>query len=90
MNSSLKNNKSENNNNPKLQNNNSTKNNKGNSSNLIQQKIKELNEEIFNFKEERNKINKLKEEYEKLQLKLIEDIQQFNDKKRRVRKISSK
>ena len=48
---------------------------------IIQQKINELNVEIINFKEERNKINKLKEEYEKLQNKLIEDIQQFNDKK---------
>ena len=52
-----------------------------NKEHIIQQKIKELNEEIINFKEERNKINKLKEEYEKLQNKLIEDIQQFNEKK---------
>jgi len=53
---------------------------------IIQQKIKELNEEICNFKEERNKIKKLKEEYEKLQTKLIEDIQEFNDKKEEFEK----
>ena len=53
---------------------------------IIQQKIQELNEEISNFREERNKIQKLKEEYEKLQSKLIEDIQEFNDKKEEFEK----
>lgn len=57
-----------------------------NKQHLIQQKIKELNDEIYNFKEERNKIQKLKEEYEKLQSKLIEDIQEFNDKKEEFEK----
>ena len=48
---------------------------------IIEKKISELNEEIKKFKEERDKINKLKLEYEKLQSKLITDIQQFNEKK---------
>ena len=53
---------------------------------IIQQKIQELNEEICNFKEERNKIQKIKEEYEKLQSKLMEDIQEFNYKKEEFEK----
>ena len=66
--------------------NNNNKISSSNKESIIQQKIKELNEEIINFKEERNKICKLKEEYEKMQLKLIEDIQQFNDKKEEFEK----
>ena len=48
---------------------------------VIQQKIKELNSEIIKFKEERNKIYKLKLEYEKLQTKLINDVKQFTLRK---------
>ena len=59
---------------------------KSNKQYIIQQKIQELNEELYNFKEERNKIKKLKEDYEKLQSKLIEDIQEFNDKKEEFEK----
>ena len=48
---------------------------------LIQAKIKELNEETEKFKEERIKITSLKNEYEKLSKKLKEDIEDFNKKK---------
>lgn len=48
---------------------------------LIGEKIKELNAEIKKFKEERNKVTLLKEEYEKLQTKLLKDIKDFNIKK---------
>ena len=48
---------------------------------LIGEKIKELNDEIKKFKEERNKVTLLKEEYEKLQTKLLKDIKDFNIKK---------
>ena len=53
---------------------------------LIQQKIKELNSEIIKFKEERNKVCKLKLEYEKLQTKLINDVKQFTLKKEEFEK----
>ena len=48
---------------------------------LISDKIKELNEEIKKFKEETNKVTRIKEEYEKLQEKLLKDIKEFNLKK---------
>ena len=48
---------------------------------LINDKIKELNEEIKKFKEETNKVTLIKEEYEKLQDKLLKDIKEFNIKK---------
>ena len=48
---------------------------------LIQKKIKELNSEIIKFREEKAKIIKLKLEYEKIQTKLMNDVQQFNYKK---------
>ena len=53
---------------------------------LIEQKIKELNSEIIKFKEEKNKICKLKIEYEKIQNKLLDDVQQFNLKKQEFEK----
>ena len=55
--------------------------NLNNKEQLIGEKIKELNDEIKKFKEERNKVTLLKEEYEKLQAKLIKDIREFNMKK---------
>ena len=48
---------------------------------LIEVKIKELNNEILKFKEERNKVTLLKEEYEKLHSELLKDIKEFNRKK---------
>ena len=48
---------------------------------LIEEKIKELNNEIQKFKEERNKVTLLKEEYEKLHSELLKDIKEFNIKK---------
>ena len=48
---------------------------------LIHKKIKELNSEIIKFREEKAKIIKLKSEYEKIQTKLMNDVQQFNYKK---------
>ena len=53
---------------------------------LIEEKIKELNLETQKFREERNKINDLKLEYEKLQTKLIEDIDDFVKKKEEFEK----
>lgn len=53
---------------------------------LITQKIKELNMETIKFKEERNKITNLKDEYEKLQKQLIEDIEEFEVKKEEFEK----
>ena len=53
---------------------------------LINEKIKELNDEIAKFKEERNKVTLLKEEYEKLQDKLLKDIKDFNLKKQMSQK----
>ena len=48
---------------------------------IINEKIKELNDEILKFKEETNKVTLLKEEYEKMQAKLIKDIKELNLKK---------
>ena len=48
---------------------------------LVQKKIKELNSEIIKFREEKAKIIKLKSEYEKIQAKLKNDVEQFNIKK---------
>ena len=48
---------------------------------LIMVKIKELNHETQRFKEERKKVMSLKEEYEQLQTKLLQDIEDFNEKK---------
>ena len=53
----------------------------GNKEQLINEKIKELNDEIKKFKEETNKVTLLKEEYEKMQEKLLKDIKEFNLKK---------
>ena len=53
---------------------------------IIEQKIKELNNEIFRFKEEKSKIYKLKGEYEKIQTKLMSDVQQFNTRKEEFEK----
>ena len=53
---------------------------------IIQAKIKELNEETQKFKEERNKITLLKNEYEKLSKKLLNDIEEFNKKKEEFEK----
>ena len=53
---------------------------------IIEAKIKELNEEIEKFKEERNKITLLKNEYEKLSEKLKNDIEEFNIKKEEFEK----
>ena len=61
-------------------------NNNLNNDKLIQQKIKELNSEIIRFKEERNKISKLKLEYEKIQNKLLNDVKQFTIKKEEFEK----
>ena len=54
--------------------------------NIIEAKIKELNEEIEKFKEERNKVTFLKNEYEKLSEKLMNDIEEFNIKKEEFEK----
>lgn len=53
---------------------------------IIQAKIKELNEETEKFKEERIKITSLKNEYEKLSKKLMQDIEEFNKKKEEFEK----
>ena len=53
---------------------------------LIQEKIRELDEETKKFKEERNKITELKNEYEKLSQKLLNDIDEFNLKKEQYEK----
>ena len=53
---------------------------------IIFQKIKELNSETVKFKEERNKITALKYEYEKLQKQLLNDIEDFNNKKNEFEK----
>ena len=54
---------------------------------LILEKIKELDEETKKFKEERNKITELKNEYEKLNKKLLNDIDEFNIKKEKFEKL---
>ena len=48
---------------------------------LINEKLKELDEEIKQFKEEKKKMELIKDEYEKLKVKLLKDIQDFNSKK---------
>ena len=53
---------------------------------LIEEKIKELNQETLKFREERNKVNELKLEYEKLQKKLFNDIDDFLKKKEEFEK----
>ena len=53
---------------------------------IIEEKIKELNVETIKFREERDKVNKLKIEYEKLHEKLLKDIDNFNTKKEKFEK----
>jgi len=53
---------------------------------IIEEKIKELNIETIKFREERDKVNKLKIEYEKLHEKLLKDIDNFNEKKEKFEK----
>ena len=53
---------------------------------IIEEKIKELNLETFKFREERDKIYKLRTEYEKLHEKLLKDINNFNEKKEKFEK----
>lgn len=48
----------------------------------IDQQIKQLNIEIVKFKEERQKVFRLKNEYEKLHYKLQEDLNSFNLRKK--------
>ena len=50
--------------------------------NLINEKIKELNEEIKHFNQERKKMFLIIDEYEKLKMKLLNDINEFNLKKK--------
>ena len=52
-----------------------------NKENLINEKLKELDEEIRQFHEERKKMELIKDEYEKLKIKLLKDIKEFNMKK---------
>ena len=66
--------------------NNINDNYKNNKEQIIEAKIKELNEETIKFREERDKIIKLKQEYEKLHEKLISDIESFNEKKEQFEK----
>ena len=56
--------------------------------NLINEKIKELEEEIKFFHEERQKILKIKDEYEKLKIKLLKDKKELNLKKQIQQKYS--
>ena len=53
---------------------------------IIKAKIKELSEETEKFKEERNKITLLKNEYEKLSKQLMKDIEDFRNKKEEFEK----
>ena len=53
---------------------------------LIKSKIQELSEETEKFKEERNKITILKNEYEKLSKQLMKDIEDFKNKKEEFEK----
>ena len=53
---------------------------------IIEEKIKELNNETIKFREERDKVIKLKKEYEKLHEKLNKDIENFNQKKEEFEK----
>ena len=54
---------------------------KDNKEQIIEERIKELNNETIKFREETDKIIKIKNEYEKLHEKLIKDIDNFNIKK---------
>ena len=55
--------------------------NNNNKEQIIENKIKELNYETIKFREEKDKVIKIKKEYEKLHEKLIKDIEEFNLKK---------
>ena len=59
---------------------------KNNKEQIIEEKIKELNKETIRFREEIEKVIKLKKEYEKLHEKLIQDIDNFNEKKEKFEK----
>ena len=48
---------------------------------IIEEKIKELNNETIKFREERDKVIKLKKEYENLHEQLLKDIESFKEKK---------
>ena len=65
-----------------------TKNNNLNSNKeqIIEEKIKELNAETIKFREEKNKVIKIKKEYEKLHEELMEDIKNFNKRKEEFEK----
>ncbi len=52
-----------------------------NKEHIIEKKIGELNNELIKYKEERAKIDRLKNEYEQLQYELNLDIEEFNSKK---------
>ena len=56
-------------------------NDKNNREQIILDKIKELNSETIKFREEKDKVVKIKNEYEKLHEKLIKDIDDFNKRK---------
>ena len=56
-------------------------NSKNNKELIIEEKIKELNAETIKFREERDKVMKLKTEYEKLHEQLMKDIESFKEKK---------
>ena len=58
-----------------------TNDNKNNKEQIIENKIKELNYETIKFREEKDKVIKIKKEYEKLHEKLIKDIEEFDIKK---------
>ena len=53
---------------------------------LLNQKIKEINKEMVKLKEDRNKVNKLKIEYEKSMSKLNNELYQFTQKKEEFEK----
>ena len=53
---------------------------------ILNKKIKEMNKEIIKLKEEQNKVNKIKIEYEKCMNKLNNDIYQFSQKKEEFEK----
>ena len=56
-------------------------NDKTNREQIILDKIKELNYETMKFREEKDKVIKIKNEYEQLREKLIKDIDDFNKRK---------
>jgi len=53
---------------------------------IIEDKIKELDKEVLKFKEERKKVKDIRNEYEKLQKKLFENIDDFTKKKEEFEK----